>query len=49
MFNAFNIANLTGYSFQLNSSGFGLPTARAVQTFGSGGPRAEQIGARVQF
>lgn len=49
MFNAFNIANLTGYSFQLNSSGFGQPTARAVQTFGSGGPRAEQIGARVQF
>ncbi len=49
MFNAFNIANLTGYSYNLNSSGFGQPSSRAVQTFGSGGPRAVQIGARVQF
>ncbi len=49
MFNAFNIANLTGYSYNLNSSGFGQPTSRAVQTFGSGGARAVQIGARAQF
>ena len=58
MFNAFNIANLSGYSFNLNTVAanpanqtftFGQPTARAVQTFGSGGPRALQVGARIQF
>jgi hypothetical protein len=71
MFNAFNIANLTGYSFTLDTlapgcsvtngafascpSGatqtynFGQPTQRAFQTFGSGGPRALQLGARFTF
>jgi hypothetical protein len=58
MFNSFNIANLTGYSYNLNAVNqglspqtfsFGIPTSRAVQTFGSGGPRALQIGARLQF
>ena len=58
MFNAFNIANLTGYSFNLNAVAanpanqtftFGAPTSRAVQTFGSGGPRAVQVGGRIQF
>jgi len=49
VFNAFNISNLSGYSFTLNTAGFGQPTSRAAQTFGSAGPRAEQIGARINF
>jgi hypothetical protein len=68
-FNAFNIANLQGYSFALDSlapgctlSGnnvntscssqsfaFGQPTARLSNVFGSGGPRAIQVGGRFQF
>jgi hypothetical protein len=55
-FNIFNIANLGGYSFNLDqvtstnqSFSFGQPTSRAGQVFGSGGPRAFQLGARVQF
>jgi len=48
VFNAFNIANLTGYSYNIGPS-FGQPTARFNQVFGSGGPRAFQIGARVSF
>jgi hypothetical protein len=48
-FNAFNIANLTGYTFSLNSATFGKPTQRAAQSFLSGGPRAFQIGARFAF
>ena len=47
-FNAFNIANLTGYSYVLGPS-FGQPTARFNQVFGSGGPRALQVGARLTF
>ena len=47
-FNLFNIANLTGYSFNLNAA-FGQPTSRVGQVFGSGGPRAEQVGARISF
>ncbi len=49
MFNVFNIANLTGYNFTINSGAFGQPTQRASQVFGSGGPRALQVGARVSF
>jgi len=53
MFNAFNIANLTGYSYTLDNVGatpsFGQPTQRANQTFGSAGARALQVGARVTF
>ncbi|MBI1787290.1 MAG: TonB-dependent receptor [Acidobacteria bacterium] len=49
MFNVFNVANLGGYNFTLNSSAFGQPTQRAGQVFGSGGPRALQVGARFQF
>lgn len=50
MFNVFNIANLGGYSFNLvNTANFGQPTIRAGQVFGSGGPRALQLGARVNF
>jgi hypothetical protein len=51
-FNAFNIANLT-YSGSpiLNSATFGQPTGRVGQasTFGSGGPRAVQVGSRFTF
>jgi hypothetical protein len=50
MFNIFNIANLGGYSFNLsNTTTFGQPTSRAGQVFGSGGPRALQLGTRVSF
>ncbi|MBO0858412.1 MAG: TonB-dependent receptor [Chloracidobacterium sp.] len=66
MFNAFNVANLSGYNFTINSNSviqgcqnptspqcmvfpFGQPTQRQSQVFGSGGPRAMQVGARVSF
>jgi hypothetical protein len=58
VFNAFNIANLSGYSFTLDTKNanpaaqvynFGQPTQRVNQTFGSGGPRAFQLGARLSF
>src|SRR5262249_39938665 len=58
VFNAFNIANLTGYSFNLDPKAanpatqtfaFGQPTQRINQTFGSGGARAFQVGARFTF
>jgi len=58
MFNAFNIANLAGYSFSLDvkqanpalqTFGFGQPTQRAFQSFGSAGPRAVQVGGRITF
>lgn len=49
VFNAFNIANLTGYTFSLNSATFGQPTQRASQSFLSGGPRAIQVGGRFSF
>ncbi len=48
-FNILNIANLGGISSTLNDSGFGVPTSRAGQVFGSGGPRAFQLGARFSF
>ena len=48
VFNAFNIANLTGYNFLLGPT-FGQPTSRQQQTFASGGPRAFQVLARVSF
>jgi hypothetical protein len=57
-FNVFNIANLTGYSFSLNTVAanpakqtftFGQPTQRAPQSFLSGGPRAIQVGGRFTF
>jgi hypothetical protein len=35
-FNIFNIANLGGISSTVNSAGFGAPTSRAGQVFGSG-------------
>ncbi|MFZ3343020.1 MAG: hypothetical protein WA213_19220, partial [Terriglobales bacterium] len=58
VFNALNIANLTGYSFNLDAQAkagatqtfaFGQPTQRASQIFLSGGPRAEQLAFRFVF
>jgi hypothetical protein len=56
MFNAFNIANLTGYGFNLDTMkamnqtfAFGQPTQRAGQVFNSSGPRASQFGTRISF
>jgi hypothetical protein len=49
VFNAYNAANLSGHSGNLTSVAFGQPAARFTQVFGSGGPRAFQLGARVSF
>lgn len=49
MFNVFNIANLSGFNFNLISPTFGQPTQRTSQVFGSGGPRALQVGGRISF
>jgi len=48
-FNVFNIANLTGYSSVLNQPNYGQPSARVGQAFGTGGPRAFQLGTRLEF
>ena len=49
VFNVFNASNLSGYSGDLTAAGFGQPTSRVTQAFGSGGPRAFQIAARVSY
>lgn len=50
MFNLFNYSNFSGYSFDpSNSTGFGIPTQRVQQVFGSGGARAVQVGGRFTF
>jgi hypothetical protein len=50
VFNVFDTVNLTGYRGNLASpASFGQPTGRVGQAFGSGGPRAAQIGVRVGF
>ena len=49
VFNLFYIGNLSGRSGDLLGAGFGRPTSRVTQVFGSGGPRAFQIAARVTF
>ena len=50
VFNLFNAANLVGHSGNIaNPAIFGQPTSRVGQVFGSGGPRAFQLGARVSF
>ena len=48
-FNLFNIGNLSGRSGDLLGPGFGQATNRVDQVFGSGGPRAFQVAARVSF
>jgi hypothetical protein len=49
VFNLNNAANLSGDSGNLASWGFGQPTSRFTQVFGSGGPRAFQLAARTNF
>jgi hypothetical protein len=48
LFNAFNISNETIGNYQIGPT-FGQPNGRIGQTFGSGGPRAAQVGARFAF
>ena len=50
-FNILNVANLVFPSSagNLYSSGFGQPTARITNLFGSSGPRAAQFGLRINF
>jgi len=49
VFNLLNTANLSGYADSLLGPGFGLPTARFSSIFGTGGPRAFQVGTRLSF
>lgn len=56
VFNIFNVSNVSNFNFNLvgPASGgpnpvFGLPNQRVGQTFGSGGPRAFQLAARLSF
>jgi len=58
MFNVLNYFNPSGYNYTLDTQNtnaaaqtyaFGQPTQRIGQIFGSGGPRAMQVGARFQF
>ncbi|HUO30931.1 MAG TPA: carboxypeptidase regulatory-like domain-containing protein [Bryobacteraceae bacterium] len=48
-FNVFNIANLTFYNDVLNAPNFGEATQRTPNIFGTGGPRAFQLGSRITF
>ena len=48
-FNIYNASNLSAYSGDLTDPGFGQPTSRVTQVFGSGGPRAFQVAARVSY
>jgi hypothetical protein len=48
-FNVFNLANLTGYNSALNAPNFGEATQRESNIFGTGGPRAFQLGSRLMF
>jgi len=48
-FNVFNIANLTFYNEVLNAPGFGEASQRTSNIFGTGGPRAFQLGSRLTF
>lgn len=48
-FNILNVANLQITNYQLGSPSFGQPSSRVSQVFGSGGPRAVQVGARITF
>ena len=50
VFNLFNTANLLQYSGNIaDTAAFGQPGARFSQVFGSGGPRAFQLGVRLSF
>jgi hypothetical protein len=50
VFNLLNTANLVQYDSNIaNPAQFGQPGARFSQVFGSGGPRAFQLGMRVNF
>jgi hypothetical protein len=50
VFNLLNVANLTGRGTDLlQRSAFGQPANRVTQVFGSGGPRAFQLAARISF
>ena len=54
MFNVLNYANLSGFNFNPAAgspagAAFGIATQRIGQTFGSGGPRAVQVGGRFTF
>jgi hypothetical protein len=50
VFNLFNTRNLVDYGSDIsNPATFGQPGAGSSQVFGSGGPRAAQVGARVRF
>jgi len=50
VFNVLNTANLVQYDGNIaNPAGFAQPGARFTQVFGSGGPRAFQLGMRVNF
>jgi len=48
-FNVFNMANLTDYNSVLNAPNFGQATQRTPNIFGTGGPRAFQLGSRLTF
>jgi hypothetical protein len=49
-FNIFNVSNVTNFSYNLTvPAAFGQANQRVGQTFGSGGPRAFQVAARVSF
>jgi Carboxypeptidase regulatory-like domain len=50
VFNIFNVSNLTNFNYNLaNPAVFGQANQRVGQTFGSGGPRALQLAARLSF
>jgi len=49
VFNLFNTANLSGYVDNLLAPGFGQPSARFSNVFGTGGPRSFQLGTRLSF
>ena len=49
VFNVYNAANLSDYNGDVTNVTFGQPITRVTQVFGSGGPRAVQLGARISF
>jgi hypothetical protein len=50
VFNVLNTPNLIGFGSDLTARNtFGQPNNRFSQVFGSGGPRAVQIGGRLMF